>query len=151
MFELFYPGRSIVLDSPLVVEEVTRRLELAFDGTFADSRLRIMRRVRGRNSFRSVVDGHILPRSGGGSRLRVRLRLHPLILAFGAVFALIAGTIAALASPEIPVIGVSPLLVRVLAMAVVAFVFALLGTIEARTTTRLLAKAAEAKRTPVAT
>ena len=143
MFELFYPGRSIVLDSPLGVEELTRRLELAFDGTVADDRFCMMRRVRGRNSFRSVVDGQILPGSGG-SRLNVRLRLHPLILAIGAVFALIAGTVAAVASPEIPVVGGSPLLVRVLATAAVAFVFALLGSIEARTSTRLLCNAAEA-------
>ena len=146
MFELFYPGRSIVLDSPLGVEELTRRLELAFDGTFADGRFRMMRRVRGRNSFRSVVDGQILPGSSGGSRLNGRMRLHPLILAIGAVFALIAGTVAAIASPEIPVVGGSPLLVRVLAMAAVAFVFALLGSIETRTSTRLLSNVTEAHR-----
>lgn len=147
MLELLHPGRSFVLDSPLGVEELTRRLELAFDGTFAGGRIRMMRRVRGRNSFRPVVDGQILPGSVG-SRLNVRLRLHPLILAIGAVFALIAGTVAALASPEIPVVGGSPLLVRVLAMAAVAFVFALLGSIEARTTTRLLSNLAEAKPYP---
>ena len=143
MFELFYPGRSIVLDSPLGVEELTRRLELAFDGTVADGRFFLMRRVRGRNSFRSVVDGQILPASSG-ARLNVRLRLHPLVLGMGAVFALFAGTIAAIASPEIPVVGGSPLLVRVLAMAGVAFVFALLGSIEARTSTRLLSSVADA-------
>ena len=103
--------------------------------------------MRGRNSFRSLADGQILPRSGG-SRLNVRLRLHPLILAVGAVFALIAGTVASLASPEIPVVGGSPLLVRVLAMAAVAFVFALLGSIEARTSTRLLSNVADAKPYP---
>lgn len=147
MFELLYPGRSIELHSPLGVEELTRRLELAFDGTVADGRLRMMRRVRGRNSFRSVVDGQILPGSAG-SRLNVRLRLHPLILAIGAMFALIAGTVAAVASPQIPVVGGSPLLVRALAMAAVALVFALLGSIEARTSTRLLSNAAEAKPYP---
>ena len=147
MFEVVYPGRSIVLDSPLGVEELTRRLQLAFDGTFADGGFRMMRRVRGRNSFRSVVDGRILPESGG-SRLHARLRLHPLILAIGALFALIAGTVAAVAAPEIPVVGRWPLLARVLAMAAVAFVFALLGSIEARTSTRLLSNAAQAKPYP---
>ena len=144
MFELFYPGRKMVLESPLGVEELTRRLEREFEGTFADRRFSMMRRVRGRNSFRSVVDGQILPESAG-SRLNVRLRLHPLILAIGSVFALIAGTVAAVAAPEIPVIGGSPLLVRMVAMAAVAFVFALLGNIEARTSTRLLSNVAEAK------
>jgi hypothetical protein len=144
MLELIHPGRPVLLDSPLGVEELTRRLSVAFDGTVADGRVRIMRRVRGRNSFRPVVDGRILP-APGGSRIDVRLRLHPLVLAFGGVFALVAGTIAALAAPEIPVVGASPLLVRVLAMAAVGFVFALLGSIEARTSTRLLADAAAAK------
>jgi hypothetical protein len=144
MFELFRSGRPILLDSPLDVKELRRRIELAFDGTVADGRVSVMRRVRGRNSFRSVVHGQIRPESGG-SRLDVRLRLHPLILAFGAVFALVAGTIAALASPEIPVIGGSPLLVRVLAMAAVALVFHLLGSIEARTSTRLLAQVAQSE------
>lgn len=147
MFELFYPGRSMVLDSPLDVVELTRRLELAFDGTVADGRFSMMRRVRGRNSFRSVVDGQILSASDG-SRLNVRLRLHPLILAMGVVFALIAGTVAAVASPEIPVVGGSPLLVRLLAMAAVAFVFALLGSMEARTSARLLSNVAEARPYP---
>jgi hypothetical protein len=149
MFELFYRGRSMVLDSPLAMEELTRRLERAFDETVADGRFRMMRRVRGRNSFRSVVDGQILP-GPGGSRLHVRLRLHPLIVAFGAMFALIAGTLAAVAAPELPVVGDWPFLVRVLAMAAVAFVFALLGRIEARTSTRLLANLAEAKPYPSA-
>ena len=144
MFELFYPGRKMVLDSPLGVEELTRRLQLEFDGTFADGRFSMMRRVRGRNSFRSLIDGQVLPGSGG-SRLSVRLRLHPLVLVMGAVFALIGGTVAAIAAPDIPVIGGSPLLVRVLAMAAVAFIFAFLGSIEARTSTRLLASAAAAK------
>ena len=147
MFELFYPGRSIVLDSPLGVEELTRRLELAFDGTFADGRFWMMRRVRGRNSFRPVMEGQILPGSSG-SRLHGRLRLHPLILAIGVVFALIAGTVAAIAAPGIPVVGGSPLMVRVLAMAAVALIFALMASIEARTSTRVLANVAQANSPP---
>jgi hypothetical protein len=137
MFELLHSGRSIVLDSPLGADELARRLGLAFDGIFADGRVRLMRRVRGRNSFRPVVDGRILPASGG-SRLDVRLRLHPLILGVGAVFAFIAGLIAVVASPRIPFVGGSPLLVFVLAIGAVASALAFLGSIEARTATRLL-------------
>lgn len=144
--ELLYPGRPLVLDSPLSAEELTRRLAAAFEGTCVDGRLRVMRRVRGRNSFRPVVEGHIR-RAPPGSRLDVRLQLHPLVLAFGAVFALVAGTIAALAAPDIPVVGGSPLLVRLLAMAAVAFVWALLASIEARSSTRLLARLAETQPT----
>jgi hypothetical protein len=147
VFELFYAGRAVVLESPLGVEELRRRLEREFDGTVADGRFSMMRRTRGRNSFRSVVEGQIVP-DAGGARLNVRLRLHPLILAFGFLFALIAGTIAAVAAPEIPVVGRSPLLVRVLAMAAVVLLFALLAHIEARRATRLLSKAAEAEPCP---
>jgi hypothetical protein len=144
MFDLFYPGRSIAFDSPLGAEELTRRLEQAFDGTVADGRFSMMRRVRGRNSFRALVDGHIRPASRG-SRLHVRLRLHPWILAFGTMFALVAGAVAAAAAPEIPVAGASPLLIGALAMTAVAFLFALLGSVEARTSTRLLSEITDAK------
>jgi len=44
MFQLFYPGREMILDSPLGVEELTRRLELAFEGTLADGRFCMMRK-----------------------------------------------------------------------------------------------------------
>ena len=111
MCELFYRGRPIVLDSPVGVVELTRRLELAFDGT--------------------VERPPAAASADSGNRRGV---------------ALIAGTVAAVASPEIPVVGGSPLLVGVLAMAAVAFVFALLGSIEARTSTRLLVNLTEAHR-----
>lgn len=143
MIELLYSGRSLVLDSPLGVEELTRRVEQAFDGTFVNGRVSMMRRVRGRNSFRVVLEGDMAP-TPSGSRLDLRLRLHRLILAVGAVFALIAGNVAAIAGPEIPVVGGSPLLARVLAMTAVAVVFAVLGSVEARIATRLLSAVAEA-------
>jgi VIT1/CCC1 family predicted Fe2+/Mn2+ transporter len=147
--ELLYPGRPLVLDSPLSAEDLTRRLEAAFEGTCVDGRLRVMRRVRGTNSFRPLVEGH-LRRAPRGSRLDVRLRLHPVVLAFGAVFATGAGLAAAVAAPEIPMAAGSPLLALVLAMAAVAFLFALLGAIEARTSTRLLATLAQATPAPPA-
>jgi hypothetical protein len=88
-------------------------------------------------NFRSVLEGEVFP-GPAGARVDVRMRLHPAVLAFGAVLAVIAGTIAAIAAPEIPVVGGSPLLVRILAMATVSFLFAALASIEARTATRLL-------------
>lgn len=131
MFDMLYPGRSMVLDSPLGVEELTRRLGLAFEGPVADGRFSTMRRVRGRNSFRPLVDGRILPRPDG-CRMNVRLRLHPLVLGIGAVFALMAGAVGAIASPGIPLIGGSPLLACVLAMAAVAAVVLSLAASPAR-------------------
>ena len=149
-FELLYPGRPLVLESPLSAEELTRRLEAAFQGTCVDGRVRVMRRVRGTSSFRPVVAGHIR-RATPGSRLDVRLQLHPVVLAFGAVFAAGAGMAAAVAASEIPMAVGSPLLALVGAMAAVAFLFALLGAIEARITTRLLVTLADARPAPPAT
>jgi hypothetical protein len=144
MFEMLYSGRAVAFDSPLNAEEVTQRLQQGFDGTFTDGRLHMMRRVRGRNSFRSVIDGQLSRRSAG-SHLVLRLRLHPVVLVFGAVFALIAGTVAAIAAPEIPVIGGSPLFVRLLAMGVVVSGFAALGSVEARLATKLVAELVNAE------
>jgi hypothetical protein len=147
MIELLYSGRSLVLDSPLGVEELTRRVEQAFDGTFVNGRISMMRRVRGRNSFRVVLEGDVAP-TPSGARLDLRLRLHRLILAVGAVFALIAGNVAAIAGPEIPVVGGSPLLARVVAMTAVAVVVAALGSVEARIATRVLSAVAAATPLP---
>jgi hypothetical protein len=147
MVELLYSGRSITLVSPLGVEALTRRLEQAFDGTFVNGRVDMMRRTRGRNSFRMVLEGDMSP-AASGSRLDLRLRLHRVILVAGALFALIAGTIAAIAAPEIPFVGGSPLLARVLAMTAVAVAFAVLASVEARIAIRLLSAVAEATPLP---
>ena len=159
MLDLLYPGRKVVFDSPLTVDEVTRRLQREitppaapwrdtrqqlFEGTFASGRFEMARLVRGRNSFRTVMKG-LISQAPAGARVDVRLQLHPLVVGAGVFFAVIAGAIAAVAAPEIPVIGVSPLLVRLLAMAAVVFAFAGLGNIEARTATRLLGKLIEAR------
>ena len=159
MLNLLYPGRQLVLDSPLAVDEVTRRLqrEIAspewrlwenrpqmFQGTFENGRFGMMRLVRGRNSFRPVMTG-LVSQGQTGTRLVVRLQLHPLVLGAGVFFALIAGTIASIAAPAIPVIGGSPLLVRLLAMAAVMFIFAAVGSVEGRTATRLLSNLVEAQ------
>lgn len=154
MFDVLYPGRRLVIDSPLSVEEVTQRLgrEVApramelrfreprqqrFEGTFADGQFSFVRLVRGRNSFRPWMKGR-LTRGPAGTRVDVHLQLHPLVLVLGLFFAVVASTVAALAAPDLPVVTTSPLTARVLAMAAVVFVFAALGTVEARTSTRLL-------------
>ena len=159
MLELLYPGRKVVFDSPLTVDEVTRRLQREitppattwrdtrqqlFEGTFANGRFEMMRLVRGRNSFRTVMKG-LVSQAPTGARLDVRLQLHPVVLGAGVFFAVIFGAIAAIATPEIPMIGGSSLLVRLLTMAAVAFAFAGLGSIEARAATRLLANLIEAR------
>ena len=157
MLDVIYPGRNLILDSRLTVDEVTRRLqkEVAspewrlwenrpqrFVGTFADGWFRMAPMVRGRNSFRPEMRGAV-SQGPNGARVAVTLQLHPLVLGFGAVFALIAGTIASIAAPAIPVVGGSPLLVRLLAMAALTLIFAAFGSLEARKAATMLATVVE--------
>lgn len=152
MFDVLFPGRKLVFETPLSVDELTRRLEREvappamewrerrpqlFEGTFVDGQFSFLRLVRGRNSFRPWVKGRVLPGSRG-SRIEARLRMSPVVLVFGVLLALVGGTIAAVAAPSIPVVGGSSLAVRVLVFGAVALLFAALGNFEARVTTRLL-------------
>jgi hypothetical protein len=156
MFDVLYPGRRLVINSPLSVEEVTERLgrevtppvmrsqlwdrrQQGFEGTFADGQFSFIRLVHGRNSFRPWMKGR-LSAQPTGTRVDLHLQMHLFILVFGVVLAIIAGTIAAIAAPELPVVANSPLVARLLAMALIAVIFAGLGSIEARTATRLLEK-----------
>lgn len=152
MFDLFHRGRTLLIDCPLTVDELTRRLERevaspsaprferrqqAFQGTFADGQFKVIRVVTGRNSFRPWLTGRVLP-GPNGARVEARLRMSPVVLVFGLLFAIVAGTVAAVAAPEIGVVNVSPFVARVLAMAAVFVFFAALGSLEARITTTLL-------------
>jgi len=156
MFDVLYPGRRLVINSPLSVEEVAQRLgrdvtspvmrpqlrdrrQERFEGTFADGQFSIIRRVHGRNSFRPWMKGR-LSAQPAGTRIDLHVQLHLFVLIFGVILAIIAGSIAAIAAPELPVVTNSPLMARLLAMALIAVIFAALGRIEARTATRLLEK-----------
>ena len=156
MFDVLYPGRRLVIDSPLSVEEVTHRLgrEVAapaitrpsrekrtqsFEGTFANGDFSFIRLVRGQNSFRPWMKGRVSAQAAG-TRIDVHLQLHWFVLAFGVVLAVVGGAIAALAAPELPVVTNSPLMARLVAMAAVVLIFAALGNLESRIATRLLEK-----------
>src|SRR5262245_66331008 len=90
-----------------------------FEGTFANGRFEMSRLVKGRDSFRPMLYGQLLPTSGG-TRIEIRMRLHILVLALGFVLAYIAGTIASLAAYDVvPVIGHVPVLVLVLVLGLV--------------------------------
>ena len=159
MLDLLYPGRNLILDSPLALDEVTRRLQQQiappefrlwenrqqpFEGTFENGRFQMMRLVRGRNSYRPVMAG-LVSQGPTGTRLDVQMQLPSLVLAFGVVMAIIAGSIASIAAPAIPVIGGSPSFVRLLAMAAVVFGFAAAGNVEARKSTKILADLVDAQ------
>jgi hypothetical protein len=158
MLDLLYTGRHLVLDSALPADEVTRLLQREitasprkwgenrpqlFEGTFENGRFEMARLVRGRNSFRPMMTGTVSP-GQTGTRLNVRLQLHPFVLVVAVVFALVAGTIASIAAPDIPAPGGS-LLARLLAMAVVMVIVAGLGSIEARISTKILANLVAAR------
>ena len=162
MIDLLW-GRSLVFESPLTLDEITKRLqrEIApatwqlyetrrqlFVGTFADGRFRMMRLVRGKNSFRSLIEGYLSP-SSTGVRIDVRLKLHPVVLIFCASLFLVGVFSASIALPAAFTSGAS---VHVFVI-VLVFTSAVLGTVaimhfEANEATRLLSGMFEAKAEP---
>ena len=154
MLDLFLPGRRLAFESSLGLEEITRRLQHEitaparpsvdrrphlFQGAFGDGQFRIMRSVRGRNSFNPVVTGQ-LSSGGTGTRIDVQLQLHPLVLILLAIFALIAGTIASIAASEMLVVTGSGLTARVLVMLLLTLLSAAIANMEAKKTINLLSR-----------
>ena len=83
-------GRHLTFETPLALEEVTRRLQREvvrptwipfnnrpnlFEGKFADNRFRMVRLVNSRNKPATVIVGEVT-RAGAGTRVNVRLRVH---------------------------------------------------------------------------
>jgi hypothetical protein len=103
MLDLLVRGRHLVFDTTLDRAEATERLqrEIAppvwqlyerrpqlFEGRLEAERFSVVRLVRGRNSFRPVIEGQLL--SGPiGTRVRVTLRVHPVVLIFSGFLAAI--------------------------------------------------------------
>jgi hypothetical protein len=97
-----WPYQKLVFNSPLSLEELTRRLarevsesrwgfgiferrtEL-FEGTITDGGFKINRIIRYRNSFLPVILGNFSP-FARGVRVDVTLRLHGAVLAFSVVW-----------------------------------------------------------------
>jgi len=164
MFDLLINGRKLVFESALSHAEVTSRLqrELAppkwelieskkkelFEGTFADGRFRMGRMVRGRNSFRTMIEGQLSP-TAAGTRIDATLRLHPVVLILCAAMALFWALVAWLAVSEYFKTGEAsgPLYISVGAFGV--FCIFMIATIsEARRATRLLSELFEAQPSP---
>jgi hypothetical protein len=152
MLDLIF-GRRLVFESPLTREDLMTRLaqQVApprllsrekgpqlFEGTIAEGRFRMMRSVRGRNSFRPVISGAVTAGTGG-ARLDVRLQLHPIVVVICAVLLLIGGLIASIAIPEYLTTGSSPGLLFVIGITGVYVAFAIATAVEARRATRMLA------------
>jgi hypothetical protein len=154
MIDLLFRGRRLVFESSLSREEVTARLqrEVApatwqwrktsrqlFEGTFADGRFHMIRVVRGRNSFRPVIEGQIVPQPHG-VRIDVQLRLHPLVVIIcGVLFTFGAGVAVIAVSEYLSTREPSPQLFVAGLMALVFSVFLVAPGVEAAKSTRLLA------------
>ena len=158
MFDLVF-GRRLVFQSPLAAADLVARLqrEVApprlfstnkgsqlFEGTVADGRFQMMRSVRGRNSFRPVISGAVSP-AAEGTRVDVRLQLHPVVMGLCAVFLLVGAMVAAITIPEYLATGWSPGLVFVLPLGAVLTAFAISAVMEARKATGMLAALFEAE------
>ena len=155
MLDLIFRGRSLVFETALGADEVTRRLAREvtppkwqhqetrtqlFEGTFADGRFHMVRLVRGRNSFRPVIEGRLSP-TPRGTRIDVQLRLHPLVLGLSAILFGIGGLVAVIAAAEsLARREPAPQLIVVPLMAAASAVIAVAASLEARKATRLLAR-----------
>ena len=101
--------------------------------------------VRGRNSFRPLIEGQLSP-SPTGVRIDVQLKLHPFVTIFCAFLFGLGGLIAAIALPEALASGESVYTV----ILVLVFVLAVPGILaimraETNEATRLLSDLFEAK------
>lgn len=160
MTDLVFRGRRVVFASALDPAEATARLarEVAapawrlrdertelFEGTLDDGRFRVVRLVHGRNSFRPLIDGTLVP-APGGSRIEVVMRMHPLVLGLLAVLLGTACLVAIVAATELLAAGRAPLALLVLvAPPLVALGALALTAAEARKAVELLARVFDAK------
>jgi hypothetical protein len=152
MIDLVF-GRRLTFHTPLTPGDLTTRLEREvaqprllssargtqlFEGSVADGRFRMMRSVRGRNSFRPVISGAV---SSGerGTRVDVRLQLHPVVMVFCGAVLLVGAMIGSIAIPEYLATGASPALIFMLGLAAVVTAFAIAAALEARKATLMLA------------
>lgn len=160
MLDLLFRGRPLVFETGLGVDEVTRRLAREvvppkwqfretrtqlFEGTFSDGRFHMVRLVRGRNSFRPLIDGSVKP-GPKGARVDVVLRLHPLVLGLCAVLFGLGALVATVAAAEsLTTRTMSPGALIGAGFMLMFVVFLVATVVEAGTATRLLAKLFEAE------
>jgi hypothetical protein len=158
MLDLVFPGRRLQFASPLSSEEVTARLTREvvppvwgrretrpqiFEGTFVDGRFHMVRLVRGRNSFRPIIEGQVIPLPVG-TRIDVRLRLHPIVVILSAILLTVGAVVAVAVASDPEARDAIPAPLFALMAGVLGAVFVGMSVVEGRTATRLLAQLFEA-------
>jgi hypothetical protein len=164
MIDLLFRGRRVVFDSLHGVTEAQARLarEVAapewsmrrdrrtqlFEGTVADGRFEVVRRVQGRNSFRPMIEGQLSP-SAGGSRIEVRMRMSPAVLGLLVILLGVGALVASVAASDLMARN-ETVTATLVVLSVPALAFAMLGlaSMEARKAARLLAGVFDAKQPP---
>lgn len=154
MVDLLFRGRRLSLETTLSADEVASRpkqsiappdrlLERRTEplaGTFENGRFRVLRRVRGRNSFRPQIDGVLVP-GPRGTRVDLEMRLHPIVVGFGGVMLGLGLLIAAVAVDEsLASLTLAPQLVVLPIIGVGTLIVAATSALEARRGVRLLSE-----------
>jgi len=97
----FFPALTEYFTSPLPPAELLRRLQDSvqqareFSGSVAGNQFTISRVIDYRNSMLPRISGEVSAGLTQGSRLRLRHQLHPLVLAFAALWLSIVGSVVA--------------------------------------------------------
>ena len=95
----FFPALTEEFTSPLPPAELLRHVQASvqqareFSGRVAGSQFTISRVIDYRNSMLPRISGEVFAGPMGGSRLRLRHQLHPFVLAFGAMWLGIVGSV----------------------------------------------------------
>lgn len=95
----FFPALTEDFTSPLPPAELLRHVQASvqqareFSGSVAGNQFTISRVIDYRNSMLPRISGEVVTGPLGGSRLRLLHQLHPLVLAFGAVWLGIVGSV----------------------------------------------------------
>ena len=97
----FYPSLTEEFTSPLPPAELLRRVQTArdFRGDIGATGFTLSRVVDYRNSMLPRIEGWVAAGAAGGSRLRLRHSLPPLVLVFGAVWLFFVGSVVAAMLP----------------------------------------------------
>ena len=95
----FFPALTEEFTSPLPPAELLRHMQASvqqareFSGSVTGNQFTISRVIDYRNSMLPRISGEVVAGPLEGSRLRLRHQLHPFVLAFGAMWLGIVGSV----------------------------------------------------------